>query len=61
MNERIRRMKQQIESRGGTVYFPQDAPDDILEMFLEEVLDCPCCADVDIRPKARVRKAPRGH
>ena len=63
MNEKIRTMKQEIERRGGTVYFPQDTPDDILEMFLEEVLDCPCCAaGGDARPAARVRKPRlRGH
>lgn len=46
MNERIRKMKADIERRGGVVYFPKDAPDEILEAFFRDVLACPCCAVV---------------
>jgi hypothetical protein len=43
MNERIRRMKEEIERRGGMLSLSEDLPDDVAEMFLEEVLNCPDC------------------
>jgi len=63
MNDRIQRMKEEIERRGGSVYFPHDAPDDILEKFLQEVLACPCCATAGGQnPSVRARRRPaRGH
>ena len=64
MNDRIRRMTEEIEKRGGSVYYPHDAPDEILEKFLEQVLACPCCATAsapDRSPRVRRKSPPRGH
>jgi hypothetical protein len=44
MNERIRRLRAEIERRGGSVTFGDDIPDKALEDFLQQVLECPCCA-----------------
>lgn len=43
MNRRIRRMKQEIERRGGLVHVSGALPDDLAEEFLRQVLDCPDC------------------
>jgi hypothetical protein len=43
MNKTIRRLKQEIERRGGQVYIDKDLPDEITELFLKEILTCPDC------------------
>lgn len=42
MNKRLRKMQREIERRGGVVELG-DLPDDVAELFLREVLDCPEC------------------
>jgi len=45
MNEKIQRMMQEIERRGGKVFGLETMPDAVTEQFLREVLSCPdCCA-----------------
>ena len=43
MNKTIRRLKEQIEQRGGWVHIDESLPDKITEMFLREILTCPDC------------------
>jgi hypothetical protein len=53
-NERIKAMKREIERRGGTVVTMDSLPDELVEVFLRQVLDCPECrmeADDPFRPK----------
>jgi hypothetical protein len=45
VKKRIDDMKREIERRGGLVVGLGDIPDDIAELFLEEVLACPHCAE----------------
>ena len=42
MNKRLRKMQREIERRGGVVQLG-DLPDDVAELFLREVLNCPHC------------------
>ena len=44
MNDTIRRLKAEIERRGGRIYINENLPDEITEMFLREILACPDCA-----------------
>ncbi len=43
MNKTIRRLKQEIERRGGQIHIDENLPDDVAELFLREVLSCPDC------------------
>jgi hypothetical protein len=43
MNKTIRRLKDQIERRGGWVHIDERLPDNVTEMFLREILTCPDC------------------
>jgi hypothetical protein len=43
MNKTIRRLKQEIEQRGGRVRLDENLPDKIAEQFLREILSCPDC------------------
>ena len=43
MNDRIREMKEEIERRGGVLHLGEELPDAIMELFLDEVLNCPDC------------------
>ena len=43
MNKKIAKMIAEIQQRGGVVGIPPSMPDDIAEVFLREVLDCPDC------------------
>jgi hypothetical protein len=52
VNRIVRKLKAEIEARGGIVFVPPDLPDEIAEMFLREVLECPDC-------QAAVRKSGR--
>ncbi|MGH7484913.1 MAG: hypothetical protein ACRD3J_31140 [Thermoanaerobaculia bacterium] len=45
MNKTIRRLKEQIEQRGGWVHIDESLPDKITEMFLLEILRCPECME----------------
>jgi hypothetical protein len=44
MNDTIRRLKAEIERRGGQIYVNENLPDEITETFLREILACPDCA-----------------
>lgn len=44
---RIEAMKKQIEQRGGLVGSVTEISDDLLEIFLREVIECPQCACLD--------------
>src|SRR4051794_26647879 len=50
MNDKIRRLRAEIERRGGSGTFTDDIPDKALEDFLQQVLECPCCA----KPKLKI-------
>jgi len=43
MNRKIRRMKQEIERRGGMIHVSGTLPDAVAEAFLQQILDCPDC------------------
>lgn len=43
MNKTIRRLKQEIEQRGGQIHIDENLPDDVAELFLREVLSCTDC------------------
>jgi hypothetical protein len=58
MNDTIRRLKAEIERRGGRIHINDNLPDEITETFLREVLDCPDCAP---RQSAQPRKQSSGH
>ncbi|MHB0968963.1 MAG: hypothetical protein ACYC7A_14850 [Thermoanaerobaculia bacterium] len=60
---RIEAMKKEIESRGGIIGISPDAPEEVTELFLMEVLSCPDCMAEARRNKA-AQLAPgrrRGH
>lgn len=63
---RIEAMKREIERRGGIVGIDSGIPDDVLEIFLAEILECPCCNGDgedgdDLEPFVPKRRAGRGH
>ncbi|HEV7486531.1 MAG TPA: hypothetical protein VGQ65_12705 [Thermoanaerobaculia bacterium] len=58
MNDTIRRLKAEIERRGGRIHINDNLPDEIAETFLREILDCPDCA---LRQVAQQRKKSSGH
>ena len=43
MNKTLRRLRREIERRGGVVHLEPNLPDDLAELFLREILDCPDC------------------
>ena len=43
MNEKIQRMIQEIERRGGTLFGLENMPDAVAEQFLRDILSCPDC------------------
>lgn len=57
---RIEAMKREIERRGGHVGTMAPLPDEILEMFLQQVLDCPDCGGGE-DPFAPKRRHGDGH
>jgi hypothetical protein len=65
MNKRIRRLREQIERRGGQVHIDENLPDEIAEMFLREILTCPDCAahsrDSSVRHAGQERGGSSGH
>lgn len=58
---RIEAMKREIERRGGMVESMSSVSDDLLELFLREMLDCPECAAEADQPLAPRRRGGRGH
>ena len=46
MNKRIRAMVREVEKRGGILSISGSVPESVVESFLQEVLDCPCCHGV---------------
>jgi hypothetical protein len=58
MNDTIRRLKAEIERRGGRVHINPNLPDEMIETFLREILACPDCAS---RHSTQPRKESRGH
>lgn len=58
---RIEAMKREIERRGGTVGSTGTIPDDVLEHFLRDVLDCPDCAAESGDSLTPRRRSSRGH
>ena len=61
MNERIRKMREQIERRGGVVSISEKLPDEIAERFLREILDCPDCGGRSRAPNRPVKEPRRSH
>lgn len=59
MNKTIRRLKQEIEQRGGSVHIDENLPDDVAEQFLREILSCPRCAAHSRNDKRREQSS--GH
>jgi hypothetical protein len=51
MNKTIKRLKAEIERRGGSIYINENLPDEIMEMFLRQILDCPDCAHKEAQQK----------
>ena len=58
---RIEAMKREIERRGGFVGSLAPVSDDVLELFLREMLDCPECAGEMDEPLVPRRRGGRGH
>jgi hypothetical protein len=58
MNETIRRLKAEIERRGGRIHIDKNLPDEITELFLREILACPDCGS---RPQHVNRRETSGH
>lgn len=61
MNAKIRRMKREIERRGGVVHLNDGLPDRIVQKFLEEILACPDCAGASRILAPRRAPAPSTH
>jgi hypothetical protein len=59
MSKRLRALKREIERRGGRVGMAPDLPDEVAELFLREILDCPDCLEEARKMQARDR--PREH
>lgn len=51
MNKTIKRLKAEIERRGGSIYINENLPDEIMEKFLREVLACPDCTHAEAHGK----------
>jgi len=58
MNDTIKRLKAEVERRGGHIYINNNLPDEITETFLREILTCPDCAS---RQSAKPRKQSSSH
>ena len=43
MNPKVKRIKKQLERAGGIVYLPKDLRDEVAELFLAEIENCPDC------------------
>jgi hypothetical protein len=51
MNKTIKRLKAEIERRGGSIYINETLPDEIMELFLRQILDCPDCTHDNAQQK----------
>ena len=61
MSKRLRALKREIKRRGGLVGVAPDLPDDVAELFLREILDCPDCLAEARRARASFAKPARKH
>jgi hypothetical protein len=67
MNKTIRRLKKEIEQRGGRVHIDDNLPDAITELFLKEILACPDCmahsrdAERSLQPSGEGRRGSSDH
>jgi hypothetical protein len=59
MNKKLRAMKKEIERRGGVVGLAPNLPDEVAELFLREILECPDC--LEAARKARIPGSAREH
>ena len=60
MNETLRKLRGEIEKRGGVVHLEPNLPDEVAELFLREILDCPDCM-AEARTAAQAEGGPREH
>lgn len=60
MNKTLRELRREIERRGGRVYLEPHLPDDLAELFLREILDCPECMAAAVS-ETETRRAERSH
>jgi hypothetical protein len=44
MNKKLRKMKKEIERRGGVMHVAPGLSDDVAEEFFRAILECPHCA-----------------
>lgn len=44
MNRKLRKLMQKLEAAGAVVGMRDDIPDDVAEMFIRGVMECPDCA-----------------
>jgi hypothetical protein len=58
MNDTIRRLKAEIQRRGGRIHINDNLPDELTERFLREILECPDCAQ---QQAAQPRKKSSSH
>jgi len=57
MNPKLRALRREIEGRGGVIHIDPNLPDDLAELFLREILDCPdCMAEARRRRPDRPRR-----
>ena len=59
MNRKLRRLQREIERRGGVLHVAPRLPDEIAELFLREILECPDCM-AEARKGGRRLEEPRG-
>jgi hypothetical protein len=56
---KLRAVKKEIERRGGVVGLAPNLPDEVAELFLREILECPDC--MEEAKKARIPGSVREH
>ena len=62
MNRKLRRLQREIERRGGVLHVAPQLPDEIAELFLREILECPdCMAEARKGGKSLEQTRGRGH
>jgi hypothetical protein len=59
MNRKLRKLQREIERRGGVLHVAPQLPDEIAELFLREILECPDCM-AEARKGAAIVEDPRG-
>ncbi len=60
MNSKLKELKRQLERAGGLVMIPDHLPDDVAEIFVKEIMDCPECAAA-IAASSKQTKMTREH